>query len=169
MIDREENRVFEEWRASQQQDTLDRLAELLLKHATAVTFLVFRAKREDVAQEAVVKGLEGLKGFRDESLFSTWFHSVALNHARDRLRQEILAEARTVELQENMARIGPEVDSCIELAQLSEGLDSSDQEFIRDKLEGRVESELSVKYGLTPEGIRSRWNSIKNRIRRRAE
>jgi RNA polymerase sigma-70 factor, ECF subfamily len=42
---------------------------------------------EDVAQEAVVKALEHLKGFRRESKFSTWLIQIAINEARMRLRK----------------------------------------------------------------------------------
>ena len=163
-----ENKVFEEWKKDQNPETLDQLAELLLKHATAVTFLVFGSRREDVAQESVIKGLEAIEDFRGESLFSTWFHAVAQNHARDRLRQEILAR-RDVELDVQDLAVEPEIEAAIELDQLTSTLSEQDQELLRDKLEGRVESELTEKYQLTAEGIRSRWDSIKKRIRRRVE
>jgi RNA polymerase sigma-70 factor (ECF subfamily) len=42
---------------------------------------------EDVAQEAVVKAFEHLKGFRRESKFSTWLIQIAINEARMRLRK----------------------------------------------------------------------------------
>lgn len=141
----------------------------MLQHATAVTYVVFRQRREDVAQEAVIKGLEGLEGFRGESLFSTWFHAVALNHARTRLRQEIVAsreEAFREELLEKVAILKP-ADWPLQLRQLVEFLDPEEQALVQDKLEGRVESELAEKYSLTPEGIRSRWDAIKKKLRRK--
>jgi RNA polymerase sigma-70 factor, ECF subfamily len=42
---------------------------------------------EDVAQEAMVKAFEHLKGFRRESKFSTWLIQIAINQARMSLRK----------------------------------------------------------------------------------
>lgn len=41
---------------------------------------------EDAAQDAVLKALKNLPGFRAESKFSTWLISIAINEARARLR-----------------------------------------------------------------------------------
>jgi len=162
---REENVVFERWKESDSAEDLNELAGLLSKHAIAVTYQVFHERREDVAQEAVVKGLEKIKDFRGDSLFSTWFHAVALNHCRTKLRKEIESRV-TVELRDEDAKSSPEswMNSKIELAKVLSQLDAEDQEFVRDKLEGRVEGELAEKYNLSLEGIRSRWFAIRKRI-----
>lgn len=162
---REENEIFKLYQQSDSAEDLDRLARLMLQHATAVTYLVFRQRREDVAQEAVIKGLAALKAFRGDSLFSTWFHSVTLNHCRDSLRKEIV-ERVTVELrEEELSKVEPDWLTRLSIEEIVERLDTEDQRFVRDKLEGRVEDELVEKYGLSPEGIRSRWFAIKKRIR----
>jgi RNA polymerase sigma-70 factor (ECF subfamily) len=45
------------------------------------------ADSEDVTQEAFLKALKALGGFRRESRFSTWLIQIALNEARMRLRR----------------------------------------------------------------------------------
>jgi RNA polymerase sigma-70 factor, ECF subfamily len=44
------------------------------------------ADAEDVAQEAILKALRGLSGFRGEARFSTWLLRIVMNEARMRLR-----------------------------------------------------------------------------------
>lgn len=165
---RNENAVYAAWKHEGRAEVFEELGRLMLKHATAVTYLLFKQRREDVAQEAVVKGLQGLEDFRGDSLFSTWFHAVAMNHARDKLRAEIVSR-NMLELQEDMVQVEPDWHAALQLDQLVEDLDDEDKALVRDKLEGRVESELTGKYGLTPEGIRSRWNVIKKKLRKRLE
>lgn len=162
----EVNEVFAEWRQSKDPALLERLAELMTQHATAVAYLVLGQRNLEVAQDAVMKGLESLESFRGDSLFSTWFHAVATNTARDRLRKEIAAR-KQVELTDDLIAIEPQL-SALELEELTRELDPTDQEFVRDKLEGLVETEMTEKYGLTPEGIRSRWFRIRKSILRRA-
>jgi RNA polymerase sigma-70 factor, ECF subfamily len=53
---------------------------------------------EDVAQETFIKAYRNLSAFRGDSRFSTWLISIALNEARNRLRQK--ATARIVSLDE---------------------------------------------------------------------
>jgi RNA polymerase sigma-70 factor (ECF subfamily) len=45
------------------------------------------AEAEDVTQEAFLKALKGLPGFRGESKFRTWLIQITLNEARLRLRR----------------------------------------------------------------------------------
>ena len=52
----------------------------------ALSLMKNEADAEDVAQEAVLKGLRSLKDFRGQAKFSTWLISITLNEARGRLR-----------------------------------------------------------------------------------
>ena len=54
----------------------------------ALSFMKNEADAEDVAQEAFLKGFRRLADFRGEAKFSTWLISIALNEARNRLRQQ---------------------------------------------------------------------------------
>ncbi len=46
------------------------------------------ADAEDVAQEAVLKAFKSLRGFRQESKFSTWLIQIAINEAKMKLRKD---------------------------------------------------------------------------------
>jgi RNA polymerase sigma-70 factor (ECF subfamily) len=54
----------------------------------ANSILKNEADAEDVAQEAALKGLKYLSGFRRESKFSTWLIQIAVNEARMKLRKD---------------------------------------------------------------------------------
>lgn len=54
----------------------------------AMSILHNEADAEDVAQEAALKGLKYLSGFRRESKFSTWLIQIAVNEARMKLRKD---------------------------------------------------------------------------------
>lgn len=171
---REENEVFREWREwdiSKGEDfeicrgLEERLLKLLEVHAAAVVWQVFHDKKPDVVQEILQKAWKGMKGFKGNSLFSTWFHAVALNTARTWLRREIEARKRVGDVEELISR-DRGVDEGIELDRMIKKLKPEDQDFVGDKLSQMLEGEMAEKYGLTPEGVRSRWHRIKSRMRR---
>ena len=54
----------------------------------AYSILRNEADAEDVAQEAALKALKYLKGFRRESKFSTWLVQITINEARMKLRKD---------------------------------------------------------------------------------
>ncbi len=55
---------------------------------TAYSILRNKSDAEEVAQEAILKALAHLKGFRRESKFSTWLIQITLNEARMRIRKD---------------------------------------------------------------------------------
>jgi RNA polymerase sigma-70 factor, ECF subfamily len=54
----------------------------------AVSILGNDADAEEVAQEAVLKALKNVSGFRHEAKFSTWLIQIAVNEARMKLRKD---------------------------------------------------------------------------------
>ncbi len=73
--------------------TGDQLAieSLVRRHTGRVRSMVYPlvlndADADDVTQEALLRALNGLAGFRAESSFTTWLHRVAVNTARNFLR-----------------------------------------------------------------------------------
>jgi RNA polymerase sigma-70 factor (ECF subfamily) len=47
-----------------------------------------RPAAQDAAQEALIKAMRGLKGFKGESAFQTWLYRVTVNTCRDMMRRE---------------------------------------------------------------------------------
>lgn len=54
----------------------------------ALSILKNQADAEEVAQEAILKALKALAGFRKEAKFSTWLIQIAINEAKMRLRKD---------------------------------------------------------------------------------
>ena len=66
--------------------------ELVRRHQNRVYSIAFRMLNDagdaaDAAQEAFVKAYRSLRSYRGESSFSTWLCAIAVNLARNRLRQ----------------------------------------------------------------------------------
>jgi RNA polymerase sigma-70 factor, ECF subfamily len=57
-------------------------------YVAAMSILSNPADAEEVAQEAVLKPLSNLTGFRGEAKFSTWIIQITINEARLRLRKD---------------------------------------------------------------------------------
>jgi RNA polymerase sigma-70 factor (ECF subfamily) len=57
-------------------------------YVAAMSVLNNPADAEEVAQEAVLKALSHLAGFRGEAKFSTWLIQITINEARLRLRKD---------------------------------------------------------------------------------
>jgi RNA polymerase sigma-70 factor (ECF subfamily) len=47
-----------------------------------------RAEAQDAAQEALIKAMRGLKGFKGDSAFDTWLYRVTVNTCRDFQRRQ---------------------------------------------------------------------------------
>ena len=67
-----------------------RLVQPHLRAVLSVTraILMNLEDAEEVAQDAVVKALSNIQGFRGEAKFSTWLIQITVNEARNRLRQD---------------------------------------------------------------------------------
>ena len=66
---------------------------LVQPHSRAVlsiarTILMNLAEAEEVAQEAILRGLSNIQGFRGQVKFSTWLIQITINEARNRLRKD---------------------------------------------------------------------------------
>jgi RNA polymerase sigma-70 factor (ECF subfamily) len=57
-------------------------------YVAAMSILNNPADAEEVVQEAVLKALSGLAGFRGEAKFSTWLVQITINEARLKLRKD---------------------------------------------------------------------------------
>jgi RNA polymerase sigma-70 factor, ECF subfamily len=66
-------------------------------YLAAFSMVKNEADAEDLAQEAVLKALRALPGFRGEAKFSTWIISIVLNEGRMRLRRDRLASFQSID------------------------------------------------------------------------
>jgi RNA polymerase sigma-70 factor, ECF subfamily len=66
-------------------------------YLAAYSLVKNEADAEDLVQEAVLKALRALPGFRGEAKFSTWIISIVLNEGRMRLRRDRLASFQSIE------------------------------------------------------------------------
>jgi RNA polymerase sigma-70 factor, ECF subfamily len=57
-------------------------------YVAAMSIVNNPADAEEIAQEAVLKALVHLAGFRSEAKFSTWLIQITINEARSRLRKD---------------------------------------------------------------------------------
>ncbi|MBX2800116.1 MAG: RNA polymerase sigma factor [Myxococcales bacterium] len=93
-------------------DAIEQLADALRipVYNLAVRVLFEPQEAEDAAQDAVLKVLRGIRGFRHESRFSTWAYRVAVRSlldARRGRRESLTLEEGTAALDQGLADPGP--------------------------------------------------------------
>jgi RNA polymerase sigma-70 factor, ECF subfamily len=86
--DRDESRLIDQI-CQGQTELFQALIQPYERTVFAVAYSVVNngADAEEIAQEAFLNALKGLKNFRAEAKFSTWLIQIALNEARMRLRR----------------------------------------------------------------------------------
>ncbi len=70
----------------------DAFTPLVKQHQKSIYYLIFRIVQDeeaarDLTQEAFVKAYQNLKGFKMKSSFSTWLYRIAVNTAKNHLRE----------------------------------------------------------------------------------
>jgi RNA polymerase sigma-70 factor (ECF subfamily) len=164
--------------------------ELLEKHSALVFNLALRltgnrSDAEDLAQDALLRALRALPGFRGDSLVSTWLYRITVNSWKNRVRSEKRrAFWRTVTLglitgedRDGPARELPDhaapIDAELETAERSTAvqkalleLDADDRAIVvlRD-VEDRSYGEIGTVLGL-PEGtVKSRLSRARAKLK----
>lgn len=71
-------------------DALEKLVARYDRYVFGVALLTLgdRAEAQDAAQEAMLKVMRGLKGFKGDSAFDTWLYRVTVNTCRDFQRRQ---------------------------------------------------------------------------------
>jgi RNA polymerase sigma-70 factor (ECF subfamily) len=71
-------------------DALEKLVARYDRYVFGVALLTLgdRAEAQDAAQEAMIKAMRGLKGFKGDSTFETWLYRVTVNTCRDFQRRQ---------------------------------------------------------------------------------
>lgn len=109
-----------------QRGRTESFAELVDRHKDRVYGILMRLTgdppaAEELAHEAFVRAFQGLNNFRSESRFGTWLIQIAVNLARDRLRER--RRGRTVSLDALLER---DMDASF-LAETRPAYDPSDE------------------------------------------
>lgn len=92
----------------------------------------------DAAQEAFVKAYQALKSFKSESLFSTWFYRILVNHCRDFQRKKKVRR----HLSEEVSGRGEEMENSPEERIPSSSPNPLSRALDRE-LEGRIREDLN--------------------------
>jgi RNA polymerase sigma-70 factor (ECF subfamily) len=124
---------------------------------------------EDVVQEAWLRAVKGLPGFRGESLFSTWLSGIAIRCALESLRRR--ASSGRTECVE-VARAGSKLDLALDLESAVAVLpDGYRTVLILHDIEGRTHAEiaalLEIEEGTSKSQLSRAREAVRARLRSR--
>jgi len=153
----------------------DAVRELYNRYAPRVYAVVRRlagddALAEDWAQEAWVRAIRALPGFRGEARFSTWLHRIAVNSAlhgrRWRERRTKSEVALSPSLPSNATR-SEQTTLRVTLEQAMQALpDGMRQVLVLHDVEGYTHEEIATFLGVTPGTSKSQLFKARARMRR---
>lgn len=101
----------------------------------------------DAAQEAFVKAYQALKTFKSESLFSTWFYRILVNHCRDFQRRKKVRSHLSQDVNSFAEEDEPSLENRVPSASpgpLSRALDRELEARIREDLKALPERQRTV-------------------------
>jgi len=155
------------------------MAQLLMKHRTALYAFIFAGVRnhvdaEDVLQNVSLAVVESYEQLRDNSGFLPWALEIArrrmLKHYRQSQRVQVLDPELLSQLAEAAGRIEEERPASVHQAALQtclDGLPSNSRELIRLRYDGshRDVSQLAERYERTVQSIYAQIKRIKVALR----
>ena len=152
-------------------------AELARRHlprifAICLALLGDRVDAEDAAQEAIVKGLQGIGALRGDGQFPAWLGQIARNHCRDLLRAR--SRRPSVPLSDELAANLPAAaDATDEYADLRAALDRLPAHLSLPLLlfyfEDKSTTRLAEILGMTQGGLCARLYRARRELRRLLE
>lgn len=132
-------------------------------YAVCLRLLADRSKAEDACQEVFIKVWQQLAGFRGDSSFGTWLHSVATRTAIDLWRQDKLLRLATEEMPE---LAGAELGQSRELEQLILRLPHQARAvFVLFALEGYQHQEIAELLGIAEGSSKSQYHRARQLLR----
>ena len=149
-----------------------RAAEILFSrhheyvYRICIGMLGHRQDAEDAAQEAFVRALSRLHGFRGGAAFRTWLHRVAVTTCVDALRRRKGSVALD-ELPEFEGPRRPPPDLKLELSEALDRLDPEERAtLLLREVEGLTYAEIAEVLDCSVEAIRSRLYRARQNFRR---
>ena len=144
-------------------------------HVDRIYRLVFRMigvehAARDVTQDVFVRAFAGLGGYREDSAFSTWLHSIAVSlslnelrrHKRDRARNTSLDDAVTVA--ESRPKSDPVLRDRLMLA-VNDLPDGCRTVFMMHDAEGYTHLEIANALGITEGTSKAQLNRARGKLR----
>lgn len=132
-------------------------------YAVCLRLLADRSKAEDACQEVFIKVWQQLAGFRGDSSFGTWLHSVATRTAIDLWRQDKVLRLATEEMPE---LAGAELGQSRELEQLILRLPHQARAvFVLFALEGYQHQEIAELLGIAEGSSKSQYHRARQLLR----
>lgn len=170
------DKVFEDWKKALEsgeriEETSNELFKVLERYANGVVQNTLNRQDPTLSHNIVVQTFLKAGTYQGMANFGTWFYRLAYNMCVDELRR--IKRRREVSLEDLLdPPVAPEVkpDRILSvLARLPRHLSSEDFKFVEAKLSGYTSREVGEKFGLSLEGARTRWVTIRKRIRKLLE
>lgn len=130
-----------------------------------------RGQVDDVLQEAAIQAIVGLDRLRDPSRFGPWLAGIALNLARQTLRQRLrhVQEPMTGDLQIALTEeLAEEQEAAARVRETVELLPVGQREAVRlFYLESLTEAEVAAELGIARSAVKSRLHKARRSLHRR--
>jgi RNA polymerase sigma factor (sigma-70 family) len=171
-----ENIVFEEWKAAidqgERETLMKKLQRLVESHALAVSWMILKDRRMDIANAALEAVLRQIPKFQGKSKFSTWTESIMRNICNRELKKIIprkndvsLSGDGGPEVELEVKPHGDEVLSRLQFLEIKNRVDEDDQKLLQMKLDGFSMHEIGRELGLQECSARARWSRLRKRLR----
>lgn len=165
------NEVFEAWKAHPTPEHYEALGWEMTNYAHAVIAQsgAYRGNFEDLIQDAVVAGLEGIERFEGRSSFKTWFHTIvvrSVGNTRDaRVKKNNQQQRTDVGECPEMVERAPDPQQLMEarevLTTLEENLEKQDLAILNLVLQGYRRAEIGAVLNLSPAQVKYRMVVIR--------
>lgn len=125
---------------------------------------------EDWAQEAWVRAIRALPGFRGESRFTTWLHRIAVNSALHGRRSRMRRAGRETQMDDDAFSVRAAAETSLLRMKLERAMERLPEGMRRvlvlHDIEGYTHEEIGEMLGVTPGTCKSQLFKARGRMRR---
>ena len=151
------------------------LRALYDSHVDRIYRLTFRMTglaetASELTQDTFVRAFAGIEGFREDSAFSTWLHSIAVSLTLNELKRRKRDRARNVELDDAMAMAesAPRSDPVLReklLEAVNELPEGCRTVFMMHDAEGYTHQEIAAALGVSEGTSKAQLNRARGKLR----